>query len=449
MNDKRFMGVVVAADSIPEEICNRFVRTLNETTYQGLICSLVSDMPDFTRSKCRNQGILSQILLGKCSVIVCVDVDMLIPPDLVAYTLANVQDGKALWAKCRNLELKQEDKLTWTDWLKLPVRESGTGSWVAMTTSDWLKTGGWDERLTGYGGEDDALVIRRKEKGIETRVTCDFPLMHVNHLARHNQTTKERLENLELGKTQPPKNYLTAKLPILDNANNHFNIFTTSRCTRSCPQCSQRGFRKDKAYGLPIANLEEWIDCTKKSGYPLYDSVILTGGEPLLWDNLEEGVHLIAQAKVGKQLSLFSNGDRLDLVTDSLMESLTTLRLSHYGNNTTKIKSLKECYGSKVTIIERQQHYPIPTELAGDEVLPAQCGCEGPALIGRQVYGCAMLVTVANELGIDLTEYPESQCKLQVGYLELLAGFPRTRHDCCRGCIGNLSLRKNTVSANP
>ena len=95
-----------------------------------------------------------------------------------------------------------------------------------MTSADWLKTGGWDERLTGYGGEDDALVIRREEAGIETTVTRDFPLMHVNHPARDSRTTESRLENLEIGTTQPPKNFLTARLPLLDDANNHFNIFT-------------------------------------------------------------------------------------------------------------------------------------------------------------------------------------------------------------------------------
>ena len=130
------------------------------------------------------------------------------------------------------------------------------------------------------------------------------------------------------------------------------------------------------------------------------------------------------------------------------MESLTTLRLSHYGNNTQEIQRLKKRYGPKVSVIQRQRHYPIPKALANDEVLPAKCGCEGPALIGSRVYGCSMLITVAKELNIDLAQYPESHCRLQVGYLELLAGFPRTRHDCCRGCIGNLALRKQTVSAN-
>lgn len=447
MIDNRPLGIVVAAVGISQKICNRFEDLLEKATPIGFICSITTKPGDFTRSKCRNEGIL--FLLSKCQVIVCVDVDMLVPPGLMEYTLENVQDGVALWAQCRNLEPDQADSLKWDEWINLPVRESGIGSWVAITAGDWLKTGGWDERITSYGGEDDVLAIRREEMGIKTEVTCDFPLMHVNHPNRDQRTTESRLKNLELGTTQPPKNYLTARLPILDDTNNHFNIFTTSRCTRRCPQCSQRGFRAwSPTYELSLENLEEWIDCTKKSGYPSYRSIILTGGEPLLWDNLKEGAKLLHQAEVGYQLNLFSNGDCIEIVTDELMESLTTLRLSHYGNNAQGIESLKKRYGDKVSIVERQQHFPIPTELAGAEVLPAKCGCEGPALMGKQVYGCSMLVTVAEEHGMNLNQYPESQCKLQVGYLELLAGFPRTTHDCCRGCIGNLALRKNAVSAN-
>ena len=447
MSDNRPLGIVVAATGIPKKICDRFIETLTETTPANCICELVTETEDFSRAKCRNQGIL--FLMGKCRVIVCVDIDMLVPPGLAEYTLENVQDGEALWAKCRNLRSDQAKTLDWKGWMNLPVRECGMGSWVAMTTADWLRVGGWDERLTGYGGEDDTLVLRREEKGIKTKTTRAFPLMHVNHQDRHHRTTEERLANLDLGRTQPTENFLTGKLVTLSPTHNHFNVFTTSRCTRDCPQCSQRGFRiRCKDFDLPLSDLAIWIACTKESAYPLYDSVILTGGEPLLWKNVEEGARLLRQAEVSHQLNLFSNGDCLDRVTDRLMESLTTLRLSHYGNNTKNIKSLKKRYGSKVAIVNQQQHFPIPTSLADTSVLPAKCGCEGPALIGNRVFGCSMLATVANEFGIDLAQYPESHCKLQVGYLELLANFPRTRHDCCRGCIGNLALRKNPVSAN-
>ena len=318
-----------------------------------------------------------------------------------------------------------------------------------MTAADWLKVGGWDERITTHGGEDDVVVLRRKEHGIETVESTYFPLMHVNHDWREGPQQRTGRKNLELGRSQPPQNYLTARLPVLDHEHNHFNIFTTARCTRDCPECSQRGFRTwGTGYELSLDELAQWIQCTKASGYPRYRSVILTGGEPLMWEHLEEGARMLRESGVGQQLNLFSNGDCVDRVTDGLMESLSTLRLSHYGNNTSAIKRLKERYGARVAVVQRQRHFPIPKKLAGDEVLPAECGCQGPALMGSRVYGCAMLVTVANELGIDLAEYPESQCALQVGYLELLAGFPRTRHDCCRGCIGNLALRKQTVSAN-
>lgn len=447
MTDNRPIGIVVAAVGIPKEICSRFEETLRKATSLDYVCNVVTDMKDFTRSKCRNQGILS--MFGKCRVIICVDIDMLVPPGLVEFTLKNVQDGTALWAKCRNLEPDRADTFHWKAWMKSPVRESGTGSWVAMTAADWLKTGGWDERITGWGGEDDVLAVRRKEKGIETKTTNDFPLMHVNHADRDHRNIKGGLANRDLGLTQPPKNFLTARLPVLDHINNHFNILTTSTCTRHCPECVERGFMaSNPSYDLSLADLTAWIAATKESGYPPYRSVILTGGEPLLWDNLEEGARLLHQAGVGRQLNLFSNGDRLDRVTDTLMESLTTLRLSLYGTNTQSLKSLKKRYGNKVTIVDRQQHFPIPTQLAGSEVIPAQCACEGPALIGQQVYGCTLLITVANELDIDLSQYPESQCKLQVGYLELLAGFPRTKHDCCRGCIGNARLRHRKVSAS-
>jgi len=443
VTDNRPIGIMVAATGIPKEVYNRFEKTLNITTPENFVLNIVTKTEDFTRSKCRNQGILA--MLDKCEVIVCVDVDMLVPPGLVKHTIENVKDGTAVWAKCRNLNLVQQDDFHWKEWMKLPVRH-GAGSWVAMTVADWLRTGGWDERITSWGGEDDVLRARRKDKGIETKVTDDFPLMHVNHSVRGSRSLTVGMANLNLGRTRPPKNFLTARLPILSPANNHFNIFVTAACTRHCPNCSQRGFtNQNSGYNLSLADLGAWIACTKASGYPPYHSVILTGGEPLLWDNLEEGTRLLCQAKVGRQLNLFSNGDKLEHVTDKLMESLTMLRLSHYGNNDKSIKSLKKRYGNKVVIVDRQRHFPIPTKLAGNEILPAKCSCGGPALLGQQVYGCAMLVTVANELGIDLSKYPESQCKLQVGYLELLAGFPRLNHDCCRGCIGNLLLRKGSV----
>ncbi len=448
MKDDRPLGIVVAAVGVCDKVVSLFVDTLHKAADVGSfeLC-MVTEVDDFSRSRARNKGIVS--LFAKCRTIVCTDVDMLVPPGLVTYTQHGVQLGTALWAKCRNISELAARSFDWDAWVSLPIREGGTGSWVAMTVSDWLKIGGWDERLTGHGGEDDILALRRREFGIETAEVRTFPLMHVEHLPRDYRTPGGNQVNLRLGRPQPPRNFLTARTSILDHYNNHFNFFVTAKCTRDCPECSQRGFRRSNhGYVASLEAIEKWIGCTKDSGYAPYRSLILTGGEPLLWENLEEGVRLLRESGLGQQVNLFTNGDPSELVTDSLMDSLSTLRISHYGDNSESIARLKKRYGSLVDVAQRQRHYPIPKTLTGRSVLPARCGCEGPALLGGRVYGCSMLVTVADELGLDLAAYPESHCKLQVGYLELLAGFPRTLHDCCRACIGNIMLRRETVRAN-
>ncbi len=224
----------------------------------------------------------------------------------------------------------------------------------------------------------------------------------------------------------------------------YFNIFTISRCTRKCPECIQRGWTSKHAdYELSLEDLTKWIDCTKESNYR-YAVIQLSGGEPLLWKHREEGSRLLRDANIGP-LMMFSNADRIENVTDHLMDSLSTLRLSRYEGNAKNIELLQVRYGKKVQVVDRKQHFPIPKKLAGRECLPAHCGCLGVALYGDKLYGCSLLITVAEEFGLDLLQYPESQCDIQVGYLEKLAGFPRKQHDCCRGCTGNYNLRHHSI----
>jgi len=456
--DNRPLGIVVAAVGISKEVLGRFVDTLYRTTPLTAFKLYVvteASVPTppgtsaFRVSFWRNDGILKA--LGSCHQIVCVDVDSLVPSGLVEYTRHKTSPGTAVWAQTRNLPLENVSDWDWEKWVWRPARVGASGSWVAMHASDWMKVGGWDERLTGHGAEDDIMALRREQLGIRTIASRQFPLMHVNHPDRDLRVAGGNLDNLRIGTEPPPKNYLTARLPVLDHYNNHFNFLVTSHCTRDCPECSQRGFRKwaSAGYSLSLSRIEEWIQCTKASGYPPYRSLILTGGEALSWDHVEEGARLLRESGTGELVNLFTNGDLVERATDKLMESLSVLRVSHYGNNASAIARLQKRYGAKVDVAHRQRHYPIPKVLgATEEVLPAKCACEGPGLVGGQVYGCSMLPTVAEEFGLDLSEYPESHCQLQVGYLEMLAGFPRTRHDCCRGCIGNYAFRQQTVSAN-
>jgi hypothetical protein len=426
-----------------DALVDRFVgclqRSAPDTAYR-LHVERESTGETLCRSMARNRGITA--LLPHCRVIVCVDLDCLIPPGLVEATLETVADGRAVWCLCRNVEVDRVGNPIDFDQLWfLPKRTAGFGSWVGMTAADWIRIGGWDERLTQWGGEDELVKERRAAMNIETRL-LDFPLLHVNHPARDGDPgwrLSGNMKNLEIGRQPAPRNWLTARLPV-DPYHNHFSLFVTGSCNRACPQCSQRGLmRADPTYQMGLEEVEAFIIATQASGYQKYRSLIITGGEPLLWKHIEPALEMLWEAGLAEQINVFSNGQAHQRVTRHVMDHITTLRLSRYADNAESISVLQAAYGAKIRVVDQLSHFDLPTALLPESVLPAKCVCEGWALYNGRVYGCPNLLAVSREQGVELTE--ESVCPLRVGYRELLARFPRTTHPLCRACIGNEKVR--------
>jgi len=398
----------------------------------------------------RNRGITA--LLPHCRVIVCVDVDCLVPPGLIEATMETVRNSRAVWCMCRNVDADEVDdppnlpsRGGFGPFTYHPKRTGGFGSWIAMTAVDWIKIGGWDERLTEWGGEDELVKERRAVMGINTEM-LDFLLLHVNHPARGgdpNWRLSGNLKNLEIGRTPAPRNWLTARLPV-DHYHNHFSMFVVGSCNRACPECSQwELMQADPAYQMGLDEVEAFIFATQASGYERYRSLILTGGEPLLWKHLEPAVKLLREANLAGTLNVFSNGLAHEKVTSRVMDHITTLRLSRYAENDAAISGLQARYGAKIDVVDQRTHFALPPMLPAESVLPAQCICEGWALYNRRVYGCPNLFALSRGHHVPLTE--ESVCPLRVGYRELLARFPRTKHLLCRTCIGNLKVKKHAV----
>lgn len=209
------IGIVVVAVDIEPEIVARFESTLctsvhSSTAYELRVMAAERYLEDglLNKSRALNDGIRE--LLKLCKVIVCTDIDMLVPPSLVDYSMANIKPRTNLWVACRDIPEKNIYPRRWEEWMKLPCRLSGFGSWNVMLKEDWIRSGGWDERLTGWGGEDDVFKKRRTERGIHT-VVCDiFPLMHVSHRGRQNKKEihKGNKKALAIGKTERNRNWL-------------------------------------------------------------------------------------------------------------------------------------------------------------------------------------------------------------------------------------------------
>lgn len=207
--------------------------------------------------------------------------------------------------------------------------------------------------------------------------------------------------------------------------------------------------RYKPGYQMCLEEVQKFIDCTRESGYPPFKSIIISGGEPLLWKHLEAGVRMLRESGLSERLNIFSNGLNTQAITPELLNNITTLRLSKYANNQGVLADLVERFGTDhINVVDRTKHTPIPTE-ALDRVLPAKCGCEGYALCDRVMYACPMVPTVAYELELDLQDYPETYCYLyqRPDWVEALADFHRADHLLCRACIGNHRVRAQQAKA--
>ena len=210
------LGIVVVAVGNDPEIVARFESNMAVSVHSDkpYILRILSDecyMENGLLNKCRalNDGVRE--LMKSCKVVVCTDIDMLVPPGLVDYSLANVKRRTCLWVVSRNVAEANIYSRQWEEWMKLPLRLSGFGSWNMMLAEDWIRSGGWDERLTGWGGEDDVFKKRREQRGIHTEVCTSFSLMHVNHEPRQNKSeiSKGNQEAVAIGMSGADRNWLS------------------------------------------------------------------------------------------------------------------------------------------------------------------------------------------------------------------------------------------------
>lgn len=212
------LGLVVHAVGLPDEL-GRLIESLGELgpIMERVRCCFVTeknypveDMTKLNISAAKNQGIRE--LLSDCDGVVCIDADYIIPPGLFEILMEPAMQDFHVWIRRRDIKLDEAKPRKWRQWLALPVFNDCWGSSVYLSKANWLKVGGWDERCFGWGGEDDSLMIRIGQAGIERRRIDSFPLMHIAHGLRPFGGNNARgMENLKWVKVPQP-NYLKGEV---------------------------------------------------------------------------------------------------------------------------------------------------------------------------------------------------------------------------------------------
>lgn len=428
------IGIAIAAVGIQPEIVRRCYQSLADARISvPYRVHVQTTCEPFSRSAARNQAILA--LIPHCEKIICLDVDCLVPPGLVEHAAENIRDGQAVWVLVRKVA-NFDGQYRWDEWKALKPWPWGTGAFVGMTTADWLLVGGWDERITTWGGEDDVLARRRKEHGIKTLKVTEFPLVHIEHEYR-GRNFQHAKENRQIGATPPPENYLAGRLPI-DNRSHTLFIWPTGLCQAACAQCSQKVLMEHaRTYQMTPEEMSQLIEATRRSGYPPFRRIIVAGGESFLWTHIVQCLHMLREAELGP-IEVYTNALAIPQI-EAAIELIDTLRISLYDWNRKPVEQLRRRFGPKTRVVDCRRHWRIPRASYGDEMLPADCVGPGYLLYDGYLYPCCNAPATALVLGTPLDKVP--RCRVQPGYIELLTRLRIAMGPFCKGCLGNRKLR--------
>ena len=66
-------------------------------------------------------------------------------------------------------------------------------------------------------------------------------------------------------------------------------FYVTSKCNLKCHECIMKHFMEANAkYEMSLEEIDFFLEASEKYNYKF--DFILSGGEPLIWKNLEEGL---------------------------------------------------------------------------------------------------------------------------------------------------------------
>lgn len=140
-------------------------------------------------------------------------------------------------------------------------------------------------------------------------------------------------------------------------------IWVTSDCNLDCPLCSHKFTRKQYTkYQMNILEVHSIVNSIKKRGIKI-DTIEITGGEPSLWNNLEQGVSLFKE--VCNHVTLVTNGNNPPRIIN--------LNLPHWivSSSQATPEQLRQYKNYNITY-NSHKHKPLPIQSIPNS-LPGEC----------------------------------------------------------------------------
>lgn len=221
------------------------------------------------------------------------------------------------------------------------------------------------------------------------------------------------------------------------------SLYVTGVCNLACSECiMQHAMAADPKYQMAPAELQALVEFGEKSKYRF--DFVLTGGEPLIWKHLLEGLAILRGSSITNKITMFSNAMFYDRVTPVIAGMLDDIRISHYFYNTKQMEQLKAMYPDKVHVVERTGFWKNPSEpLPPHQSLPVECMNPEVMLYDYEVYACPHNLSIAKGCG---SEVQLSVPVKQVNFLKELRNIKHSdahAREICTRCISNGKVRRH------
>jgi organic radical activating enzyme len=229
--------------------------------------------------------------------------------------------------------------------------------------------------------------------------------------------------------------------PRFKNKSRHkLSLYTTSVCNLDCPECIMQHIMKyNFKYQMTLEEIENLIYYSEKSRYGF--DFVLTGGDPLLWKNMEECLLRLKKTPITKSIIMFTNGMFYKNLNDTIVSCLDSIRVSNYEGNEEHMKEIKRLYPEKVRIVERTEFWVNPSAPVPNSS-PMECLNPEHMFYNNKIYACPHALSIVKHNGSQV----QISKDLEIDFLHDIQIIKKGQdREVCSMCISNNKVRKQVA----
>jgi len=198
-----------------------------------------------------------------------------------------------------------------------------------------------------------------------------------------------------------------------------------------------------KGWETSLQDIEDLIHYSEISEYH-FKRIIFSGGEPLLWSNLEYSIKLIKRSRISDDLYMYTNALAVNKHNIDWFKNICSLLdgviVSKYENNKENIDLILKENIPNVSIINRDRFYILPKEPI-ENTLPADCRCAAFGMIGDIITLCSFQDHMIYYQGWNPNDFKDQTVKIGENYLDKFENVNPFERVMCSYCFGNMKVK--------